>query len=150
MSKQLSFDKNLLTQHSYTVKSEFDKLEGLEPFNFIQSLVKGKSANMMLALAESILRQANYDQFKKYNSPLEREVTTLIIKSKAIREENKALIAERMAKKEAQSDTTEQVVIEVNDEGKQIGARVDVIADRGRPELQYAKESTSADGGAVA
>lgn len=150
MSKQLTFDKNLLTQHSYTVKSEFDKLEGLEPFNFIQSLVKGKSANMMLALAESILRQANYDQFKKYNSPLEREVTTLIVKSKAIREENKALIAERMAKREAQSDTTEQVVIEVNDEGKQIGARVDVIADRGRPEIQYAKESTSADGGAVA
>ena len=150
MSKQLSFDKNLLTQHSYTVKSEFDKLEGLEPFNFIQSLVKGKSANMMLALAESILRQANYDQFKKYNSPLERDVTSLIVKSKAIREENKALIAERMAKKESQSDTTEQVVIEVNDEGKQIGARVDVIADRGRPEIQYAKESTSADGGAVA
>lgn len=150
MSKQLTFDKNLLTQHSYTVKSEFDKLEGLEPFNFIQSLVKGKSANMMLALAESILRQANYDQFKKYNSPLEREVTTLIVKSKAIREENKALIAERMAKREAQSDTTEQVVIEVNDEGKQIGARVDVIADRGRPEIQYAKETTSADGGAVA
>jgi hypothetical protein len=150
MSKQLSFDKNLLTQHSYTVKSEFDKLEGLEPFNFIQSLVKGKSANMMLALAESILRQANYDQFKKYNSPLERDVTSLIVKSKAIREENKALIAERMAKREAQSDTTEQVVIEVNDEGKQIGARVDVIADRGRPEIQYAKESTSADGGAVA
>ena len=150
MSKQLSFDKNLLTQHSYTVKSEFDKLEGLEPFNFIQSLVKGKSANMMLALAESILRQANYDQFKKYNSPLERDVTSLIVKSKAIREENKALIAERMAKREAQSDTTEQVVIEVNDEGKQIGARVDVIADRGRPEIQYAKETTSADGGAVA
>ena len=150
MSKQLSFDKNLLTQHSYTVKSEFDKLEGLEPFNFIQSLVKGKSANMMLALAESILRQANYDQFKKYNSPLERDVTSLIVKSKAIREENKALIAERMAKREAQSDTTEQVVIEINDEGKQIGARVDVIADRGRPEIQYAKETTSADGGAVA
>lgn len=150
MSKQLTFDKNLLTQHSYTVKSEFDKLEGLEPFNFIQSLVKGKSANMMLALAESILRQANYDQFKKYNSPLEREVTTLIVKSKAIREENKALIAERMAKRETQSDTTEQVVIEVNEDGKQIGARVDVIADRGRPEIQYAKESTSADGGAVA
>jgi len=150
MSKQLTFDKNLLTQHSYTVKSEFDKLEGLEPFNFIQSLVKGKSANMMLALAESILRQANYDQFKKYNSPLEREVTTLIVKSKAIREENKALIAERMAKREAQSDTTEQVVIEQNEDGKQIGARVDVIADRGRPEIQYAKESTSADGGAVA
>ena len=150
MSKQLSFDKNLLTQHSYTVKSEFDKLEGLEPFNFIQSLVKGKSANMMLALAESILRQANYDQFKKYNSPLERDVTSLIVKSKAIREENKALIAERMAKREAQSDTTEQVVIEINDEGKQSGARVAVIADRGRPEIQYAKETTSADGGAVA
>lgn len=150
MSKQLTFDKNLLTQHSYTVKSEFDKLEGLEPFNFIQSLVKGKSANMMLALAESIMRQANYDQFKKYNSPLERDVTSLIVKSKAIREENKALIAERMAKREAQSDTTEQVVIEVNDEGKQIGARVDVIADRGRPEIEYAKESSSADGGAVA
>jgi len=150
MSKQLTFDKNLLTQHSYTVKSEFDKLEGLEPFNFIQSLVKGKSANMMLALAESILRQANYDQFKKYNSPLERDVSGIIVKCKAVREENKALIAERMAKREAQSDTTEQVVIEVNDEGKQIGARVDVIADRGRPEIQYAKESTSADGGAVA
>lgn len=150
MSKTLTFDKNLLTQHSYTVKSEFDKLEGLEPFNFIQSLVKGKSANMMLALAESIYRQANYDQFKKYNSPLERDVTGIIIKSKAIREENKALIAERMAKREAQSDTTEQVVIEVNEDNKQIGARVDVIADRGRPEIQYAKESTSADGGAVA
>jgi len=150
MSKQLTFDKNLLTQHSYTVKSEFDKLEGLEPFNFIQSLVKGKSANMMLALAESILRQANYDQFKKYNSPLEREVSSLIIKSKAIREENKALIAERMAKREAQSDTTEQVVIEQNEDGKQIGARVEVLAERGRPEIEYAQESSSVDGGAVA
>lgn len=150
MTKQLTFDDNLLTEHKHTVKTEFDKLEGLEPFNFVQNLVKGKSANMMLALAESILRQANYDQFKKYNSPLEREVSSLIVKSKAIREENKALIAERLAKRDAQSDTVSQSVIEVNEDGKQIGARVEVIAERGRPEIEYAQESSSADGGAVA
>ena len=150
MTKQVSYDNNLITENLHLIKTMFDKLEGLEPFNFVQSLVKGKSANMMIALSESILRQANYDQFKKYNSPLERDVTGIIVKCKAVREENKALIAERMAKREAQSDTTEQVVIEQNENGKQIGARVDVIADRGRPEIQYAKESTSADGGAVA
>jgi hypothetical protein len=150
MTKQVSYDNNLITENLHLIKTMFDKLEGLEPFNFVQSLVKGKSANMMIALSESILRQANYDQFKKYNSPLERDVSGIIVKCKAVREENKALIAERMAKKDAQSDTVEQSVIVVNEDGKQIGARVEVLAERGRPEIQYAKESTSADGGAVA
>lgn len=123
------------------VKAYFNALEKTAPFEFIQQLVSGMSANKMIALSESILRQVNYEQFKKYGSPLELPLNKTLKDLKAIRTENTEIIQQRMRAKQARSGVTEQVVIEVDEHGTQIGARVDVIRESGRPELTPSVES---------
>lgn len=123
------------------VKAYFNALDKTGPFEFIQQLVSGKSANMMIALAESILRQVNYEQFKKYASPLEPQLNKTLIDLKKIRAENTQIIQDRMRAKEARSGVTEQVVLEVDEHGTRLGARVDTIRESGRPELTASQES---------
>lgn len=123
------------------VKAYFNALEKTGPFEFIQMLVSGMSANKMIALSESIIRQAIYEQFAKYSSPLEQPLRKSLIDLKKIRAENTQIIQDRMRAKEARSGITEQVVIEVDEHGNRIGARVDVIRESGRPELTANQES---------
>lgn len=116
-----------ITENYNRITEEFKQLKELEPFNFMQDLVRNeRSANKVIALAESILRQVNYEQFRKYGSPLERDISKVIVDLKKIRTENSAIIQERM-------------------EAKAKREQREVTAESGSPEIEYPQNTKTTD-----
>lgn len=116
-----------ITENYNRITEEFKQLKELEPFNFMQDLVRNeRSANKVIALAESILRQVNYEQFRKYGSPLERDISKVIVDLKKIRTENSAIIQERM-------------------EAKAKREQREVTAESGNPEIEYPQNTKTTD-----